>query len=171
MAKRPGLALLACAGALAAAALAASQDDLIVSWAERAALGGRPRERRAAVGTLGRLGAAGVPSLLGLASDRTLLPHPDTYSRAPVPAGMLPPDTVGDLALAELRRLRTGTRAPAFEWNLSEGRYASHAEAWEAFRRRQLGEARRWWEDRRLRRLREHLREPAPEAIRPPPGP
>ena len=119
---------------------------MIVRWAARVARAGPHAACAAVVRKLERLGRSGVPELLELALDRRPLPRPESGGGA----GLVPPDTVGDLALDALRRLRTGGPAPrVFAWNLADGEGPSYEEALEGFRAREIALARAWWNIRR----------------------
>ncbi len=84
-----------------------------------------------------------VEELLRLARERTVVP---LEGRPPVPLHNIPHDTIGDLALDALRRIRTGDpEAPRlFEWSVTSG--VSYEEALEAWRAAELAEALQWWE-------------------------
>ncbi len=123
-------------------------DSASVAGALRRARTGTPAERKAAVRRLGGLGRAGVPALLELALDRTVVPH-ELEGRY---ASLVIPDTLGDLALDALRRLREGPSASrVFEWDAASGE--SYGEALEKWRTKELDEAIEWWEGRSARRL------------------
>jgi len=138
------VALAAALGALAAASLAATADGLVAAWHERAAASASRRDRAAAaISVLERRGdGTGVAALMRLARSRVPLAGADETGWAI----LVPPDTVGDLALDSLRRMRTGDAARCFEWDAGSG--CSHDEALEAFRRAELAEAESWWEAR-----------------------
>ena len=154
---RPGRTLprvaFSLAGAALALALAASAERMIAHWAaglvrtgplETKVLGIRKLERLAGAGS-----AAGARALLELARDRTVLP---LEGAPPLPAHLIPHDTIGDLALDALRRIRTGNpEAPrVFEWGVDSG--ASYDEAFEAWRAEELEGAEAWWKARTRRR-------------------
>ena len=100
-------------------------------------------EREARAG----LDGPAVGELLDLARDRTVVP---LEGRPPIPMHLIPHDTVGDLALDALRRIRTGNpEAPrVFEWNSASG--AGYEEAVEAWRQAELAEALEWWRAARV---------------------
>jgi hypothetical protein len=134
------------AGAALALALAASAERMVAHWAaglvgtgplEVKVLGICQLERLAGTGS-----AAGARALLQLARDRTVVP---LEGAPPLPAHLIPHDTVGDLALDALRRVRTGNPdAPrVFEWSADSG--VSYEEAFELWRAGALAEAEAWW--------------------------
>jgi hypothetical protein len=130
------------AGATLALVLASSAEDMAAAWAARLVRHAAPRVKRLAVKKLSSLGEAGIERLFELASDRTAVP---LEGSPPVPAHLIPHDTVGDFALDALRCLRTGNpEAPRlFEWCIDSG--VSYEEAYEAYRAEDLARARAWW--------------------------
>jgi hypothetical protein len=128
-------------GAASAFVLAAWAERAITVWAVRLVRTGPPQIKRFGAAKLERLGPSGVEALLQLARDRTVVPLDGT---PPVSRHLVPHDTVGDVALDALRRLREGrSAARAFEWCAGPG--ASHKEACEAWRRAELQGALEWW--------------------------
>ncbi len=137
------------AGAALALVLAATAERMVAAWAARLVRTGPPHVKRYVAAKLERLGGPGVDALLELARDRTVV---SLEGSPPLPAGLIPHDTVGDLALDVLRRLQTGNpEAPrAFEWCIDSG--VRYEEAYEAYRRKELAEAHAWWEARKAAR-------------------
>jgi hypothetical protein len=141
--------LLRLAGAVAAAALAvfiASQGErVVVGWASGLARDAALHERPVAIARLERLGHAGVPALIRLSLDRTPLP---LATGAGPYAGFLPRDTVGDIALDALRRIRLGDPAPRlFEWDVASG--VSFGVAFEQWRQAETDAAVEWLKTKR----------------------
>ncbi len=134
--------VMSLAGAALAVVLASSAERMVAAWAARLVRTGPPHVKRFAARKLTSLGDAGVRALFELARDRTVVP---LEGSPPLPADLIPHDTVGDLALDALRRLRTGNpEAPRlFEWCIDSG--VSYEEAYEAYRRKELAEAQAWW--------------------------
>jgi hypothetical protein len=130
------------AGAALAVVLAASAERMVAAWAARLVRTGPPHVKRFAARKLTSLGDAGVQALFELARDRTVVP---LGGSPPLSADLIPHDTVGDLALDALRRLRTGNpEAPRlFEWRADSG--VSYEDAYEAYRAEELAEAQAWW--------------------------
>lgn len=147
---------------LPAVLIAAAVVIVLVGAAAEWALGRRPggpvRRKIERIGRLERKACAGqelgvkevgvkelldIEELLCLARDRTVVP---LEGRPPLPEHLIPHDTVGDLALDALRRIRTGDpEAPrVFEWCIDSG--VSYEEAIEAWRAEELGRAEAWWE-------------------------
>jgi hypothetical protein len=135
------------AGAALALALAASAEHMIAHWAaglvrtgpfETKALGICRLELMAGAGS-----EAGSRALLDLARDRTVVPLEGT---PPLAAHLIPHDTIGDLALDALRRMRTGNpEAPrVFEWS-ADSSGMSYDQAFELWRAGELAEAETWW--------------------------
>ena len=125
---------------------AVSIERAIAAWAARLVRTGPPHVKRFGAAKLERLGGSGVVALLELARDRTVVPLPRELAGAPpVPGRLIPHDTVGDIALDALRRLRTGRREAArvFEWCTGSG--VSYEEAYEAWRQAEIQEALEWW--------------------------
>ncbi len=137
------------AGAIAAAALAvfiASQGErIVVGWATRLLRDAAPHERPAAIARLEGLGVAGAPALIRLSLDRTPLPLAPGAGQY---ADRLPRDTVGDLALDALRRIRFGDPAPRlFEWHVGSG--MSFSVAFEEWRKAETDAAVEWLKTKR----------------------
>ncbi len=143
--RMPWRVAVAVAAAVTALIVASRGSEVIVGWAVRLAREGSPEERRAAIEKLGGLGDDGVRALIALSLDGTpvsLAPGAGQY------AGLIPRDTLGDLALDELRRLRLGDPAPrAFEWHAQSG--VSFAFALEIWRQEERNAAIEWWETKR----------------------
>ena len=139
--------LMAClVGAAVALVLAAWVERAITAWAVRLVRTGPPHAKRFAAAKLERLGPSGVEALLDLARDRTVVPLEGV---PPMSAHLIPHDTVGDVALDALRRLREGRFAPrAFEWCVDSG--VSDGEALEVWRAEELRRAEAWWKARRV---------------------
>jgi hypothetical protein len=128
---------------LLAAAVVIALVGTAAEWAIRRRPAGPVRRKIERVRRLERKAGAGVEELLELARDRTVVP---LEGRPPLPEHLIPHDTVGDLALDALRRIRTGDpEAPRlFEWCVDSG--VSYEEAIEAWRAEELRRAEAWWE-------------------------
>jgi len=133
------------AAAATAALVAARGEEVVIGWATRLARTGAPHERRAAIAKLEELGKAAAPALIEISHNTTpmpLAPGAEQY------ALLVPRDTVGDLALDALRRMRLGGPAPrAFEWNIRSG--VSFRAAYEDWRRAETDAAVAWMESKR----------------------
>jgi len=132
--------------ATATAVLVASRgEEVVLGWATRLARTGAPHERRAAIAKLEELGKAAAPALIELSHNTTPMPLAPGAGQY---ALLVPRDTVGDLALDALRRMRLGGPAPrVFEWNIQSG--VSFGFALEQWRRAETDAAVEWMESRR----------------------
>jgi len=136
---------VAVATAASAVLIAARGESVVLGWATRLARTGAPHERRAAIAKLEELRDPGATALIGLSHDRTPMPLAGGGGKY---APLLPRDTVGDLALDSLRRMRLGGPAPrAFEWNIQSG--VSFQTAFEEWRRAETDAAIEWLEAKR----------------------
>jgi len=141
----PGRVAIAIVAAVTALVVASRGNQVVVGWAARLAREGPPEERLAAIEKLGDLGSSGARALIALSLDRTPVPLAPGAGQY---AALLPRDTVGDLALDELRRLRLGRPAPrTFEWNAQSG--VSFAFALELWRQEERNAAVEWLETKR----------------------
>jgi hypothetical protein len=135
----------ALAVSVTAVLVASRGGEVAVGWALRLAREGSPGERRAAIEKLAHLGNAGARALIALSLDRTPVPLAPGAGQY---AMLLPRDTVGDLALDELRLLRLGSFAPrTFEWNVQSG--MSFRVALELWRQEERNAAVEWLETKR----------------------
>jgi len=135
--------------AIAAAAtsvlIAARGDSIVLGWATRLARCGNARERRAAIAKLEEMGDLGAAALIDLAKNRTPMPLAQGGGEY---GWLLPRDTVGDLALDALRRMRLGEPAPrAFEWSIQSG--VSFQAAFEEWRAAEKDAAIQWLKSKR----------------------
>jgi hypothetical protein len=113
-------------------------------WALRLASRGEYAATLHAVSVLERIGDDGAPSLLVLANDLRIIPDPRTAQHA----GRIPPDSVCDLALDALRRMRNPrSGARTFEWFRTDEVSDYHL-ALMAYRQRELDAAMAWWDQR-----------------------
>ena len=125
--------------------LAVHSDTIMVSWAMSIARQANYTYCPWAVRKLERQGEAGTVALLSLAMDYTPIrgaPQPDSsYGLPPLPC-----DSVCDIALDALRRLRKGAFAPRlFSYDSSAGEYPSYGAALTAYRIQELDECLGWW--------------------------